>query len=307
MTRRLRGVGLCLAMLFLLVAGAACRSGIGSATGPGVATEAAVQRRTGTAESIDGARIAYEVRGRGEPAVVLIHGWSCDRSYWGAEPERLAPRFRVLSVDLAGHGESTTGSRSEWTARRFAEDVRAAMDAAEIGQAVVVGHSMGGDVALETAARLPDRVVAVIGVDTYHDSEWKVDPQMLQTWLADMRRDYPATTSGLVREYFFTPTSDPALVDKIASDMAAAPPGVATAAFEQTMQYDLAAGMERLSVPVRAINADQQPTAVDTNRRHAPGFQVRLIHGVGHFVMLEAPDEFHRQLVATLDELAALR
>ena len=55
--------------------------------------------------------IAYEVHGQGSPAVVLVHGWSCDRGYWKEQIEYLAPQYRLVLIDLAGHGESGTGAQ----------------------------------------------------------------------------------------------------------------------------------------------------------------------------------------------------
>ena len=62
--------------------------------------------------SSDGVDIHYEVHGEGEPTLVFIHGWSCDRSYWQAQVEYFAKQYQVITIDLAGHGESGT-NRSE--------------------------------------------------------------------------------------------------------------------------------------------------------------------------------------------------
>jgi pimeloyl-ACP methyl ester carboxylesterase len=60
---------------------------------------------TATALSPDGFSIAYETLGEGSPALVFVHGWSCDRSYWAAQLEPFSRDFRVVAVDLAGQGE----------------------------------------------------------------------------------------------------------------------------------------------------------------------------------------------------------
>ncbi len=68
--------------------------------------------------SADGVRVAYEVRGTGTPALVFIHGWSCDRSYWAGQLETFSREFQVVAIDLAGHGESGFG-RQPWTIGAF--------------------------------------------------------------------------------------------------------------------------------------------------------------------------------------------
>src|SRR5215211_3854187 len=76
----------------------------------------------GVVTSRDGIPLAFEVHGAGAPAVVLVHGWSCDRSYWDGQVGPLAARYRTVAVDLAGHGESGSGRRA-WTMAAFGEDV----------------------------------------------------------------------------------------------------------------------------------------------------------------------------------------
>src|SRR5688572_6013186 len=74
-----------------------------------------------TVESFDGVPISYEVHGNGSPALVFVHGWSCDPTYWAAQVEPFAANYKVVTIDLAGHGESGT-QRSDWTMESFGED-----------------------------------------------------------------------------------------------------------------------------------------------------------------------------------------
>jgi pimeloyl-ACP methyl ester carboxylesterase len=95
--------------------------------------------------STDGTRIAYELIGAGRPALVLVHGWSCDRTYWNAQLESLSRDFTVVTVDLAGHGESECG-REAWSIAAFGYDVALVVALNGLEDVVLVGHSMGGDV-----------------------------------------------------------------------------------------------------------------------------------------------------------------
>jgi pimeloyl-ACP methyl ester carboxylesterase len=74
------------------------------------------------ASVFDGTEIAYEVYGSGSRAIVLVHGWSCDRSYWVCQLSALSENGQVVAVDLAGHGESS-GTRRDWTIAAFGSDV----------------------------------------------------------------------------------------------------------------------------------------------------------------------------------------
>jgi len=130
--------------------------------------------------SIDGERIAYEVRGKGDLAIVLVHGWSCDRSYFQHQLESFSDRYIVVTPDLAGHGESTLG-RENYTIALFGADVAAVVRKLDLKRVVLVGHSMGGDVVVAAARLLKGRVgdrltlVGVGGITTCDDACARID------------------------------------------------------------------------------------------------------------------------------------
>ena len=92
--------------------------------------------------SSDNVPIYYEVQGDGEPALVFIHGWCCDRSYWREQMGEFAQQYKVVTVDLAGHGESGL-DRKAWTMSAFGEDVVAVVESLGLDKVVLIGHSMG--------------------------------------------------------------------------------------------------------------------------------------------------------------------
>src|SRR6185369_17486212 len=93
-----------------------------------IAALAAAAAEGATARSADGVAIRYHVEGTGEPTVVLVHGWALDRHVWDGQAPQLAKRQRVVTLDLAGHGESGR-ERSDWTMAAFGQDVKAVVDA----------------------------------------------------------------------------------------------------------------------------------------------------------------------------------
>ena len=115
------------------------------------------------AASVDGLRIAYESTGAGAPRVVFVHGIFSNRGYFARQVEHLAPRHRVLCLDLRGHGESDLSPTVSVEA--FERDVIAVLEAAADGPAVLCGHSMLGGVALSVAAARPELVRGVVMLD----------------------------------------------------------------------------------------------------------------------------------------------
>ena len=101
----------------------------------------------------------------------------------------------------------------------------------------------------------------------------------------------------------FTKHSDPKLVDRIAADMANAPPEVAIPAMESLLNYDEAAALARVTIPVRLLNADHFPTDLAAARRHKPDVELTVMPHVGHFLMAEDPEEFNHLLARAVREL----
>jgi len=135
----------------------------------------------GEVVSRDGLAVRYEVVGAGAPPLVLVHGWSCDRTYWRHQTAHFSRRATVVTVDLGGHGESGTG-RVAWTVRSFGDDVVAVLDALDLRDAVLVGHSLGGQIVRQVAYRNPKAVAGLVLVDPAADQAFEayaaLDPEM---------------------------------------------------------------------------------------------------------------------------------
>lgn len=258
----------------------------------------------GAVASADGVRIRYHAEGRGEPALVFVHGWSCNRSYWQAQVPHFARGHRVVALDLAGHGDSGR-DRKSWTIPAFAEDVRAVVLALELPRVVLVGHSMGGPVIVEAARKMPERVAALVPVDIFNSVGTKASQEGRDRFLATLRADFPAATRDFVLKGLFVPSSDPALVERVASSMSQAPPEVGIAAMEAIWAYDSAEALGEVKAPIRCINSDRRPTDVEAARRYAPQFEAVVMKGVGHFVMMEDPGTFNRLLERAVKDLVA--
>jgi pimeloyl-ACP methyl ester carboxylesterase len=282
---------------------AACRSERAD-NGARASSEAAPAVGAGVTTSPDGIAIAYEAHGdaTSAPALIFVHGWSCDRSYWSAQLEPFARDHRVVAVDLAGHGQSALG-RADYTMASFGGDVAAVVEALGLERVILIGHSMGGDVIAEAARRLPGRVAGLVWVDTYRSLGSPRTTEQLESVVAPLRADFVPNARALVRS-MFTGDADSALVERVALDMSAAPPDVAVSAVTHALSYDreMPATVAALKLPVVAINPDNGPTDTDALGRH--GVRVVLMNGVGHFLMMEDPERFNGILRSVIDSIA---
>src|SRR5690606_11828488 len=123
-------------------------------------------------KTADGNRMPYTVAGRGAATVVLVHCWMCERTFWSEQVPVLARHYRVLALDLPGHGEATA-EREAWRVAGFGQDVAELIEGLGLSEVVLVGHSMGGPVSLRAAAIAGDRVRGIVAVDTLHDAEFE--------------------------------------------------------------------------------------------------------------------------------------
>jgi pimeloyl-ACP methyl ester carboxylesterase len=309
--RRLTHTVAAAALLALFVAGAQ------SAT-PTTASSAAAPRSNaarptthdGTPRIVDsqaGVHIQYRVYGSGAPLVVLIHGWSCDSNYWAAQLDALKSRYTVATVDLAGHGGSGA-NRSDWSMAAFGADVAAVVNALKDHRRVVlVGHSMGGPVAVEAARRLKSRVVGVIGVDTLADVGLPRPPAAdAERQLAPFRKDFIGATRQFVSGNLFAKNSDPVLVRRVADDMSQAPPAVAIPAIVGMGNWDGVSALKDITAPLVLINSDMRaPADAARMRQWSPKFRLVTLTGVSHFLMMEDPQRFNPLLQQEIETLLA--
>jgi pimeloyl-ACP methyl ester carboxylesterase len=251
--------------------------------------------------SADSVMIYYDTRGAGDKTLVFVHCWSCDRSYWSNQVDVFAENYRVVTIDLGGHGQSGL-EREAWTMEAFGADVAAVMQKLDLSNTVIIGHSMGGPVAMEAARLLPDRVVGLVGVDNFQNLAAQLTPEQVQAFMDQVTPDFVAATDQFVRS-MFPAEADTALVEQIVADMTSAPPEVGLSSLENVLGYDYLESISRVRLPIRTISSDRYPTEVSGNRAAAVSFELSLMPGSGHFPHLENPEVFNQLLTVSLDDL----
>lgn len=262
---------------------------------------------TGAVNARDGVRIVYDVRGQGDTTLLFVHCWSCDRTFWREQADAFVGRYRVVTLDMAGHGESGR-DRKSWTIAGLGADVAVVAGKLKLKRIVLVGHSMGGAVALEAARLLKGRVLGVIAVDTLHNAEMRVTPAMIQPIADKLKADFPATVASFMGS-MFPKDGDPAVRQFVEKKAMAADPAIAVALMLDLPNLDLKKMFTDAGVPIRAINAKPPAapaTAFETNRKYAD-YDAVVMEGVGHFLQLERPKEFNEHLAAFAAALSGSR
>ncbi len=117
-------------------------------------------------EHVGDVAIAWDERGTGDPALVLIHGYTGSSTDFGSHVDHLSRDRRVVTIDHRGHGESDHGPARDYTFKRLTADLIAVIDAAGATSVDLLGHSMGGRIAMQTAIARPDLVRSLILMNT---------------------------------------------------------------------------------------------------------------------------------------------
>jgi pimeloyl-ACP methyl ester carboxylesterase len=263
--------------------------------------------RRDVALSFDSVRIAYDVNGEGNTALIFVHGWSCDARYWQKQVPVFAQNYQVITVDLAGHGHSSF-DREEFTMMSFAKDIEAIIKKENIDRAILIGHSMGGAVIAESAKLNPEGVIGIIGVDTLQNITLRTPQNEIDEMLKPFEADFKIATYNFVLSMFPT-GADEKLKNWIKEDMSSAPKEVALSAFRNYLgQYangEAKTVFEHITIPVVSINAKLWPTAAEQNKKYIRDYQLFYVEGTGHFPMLEKPEEFNRLLENAIEMIEA--
>jgi pimeloyl-ACP methyl ester carboxylesterase len=256
----------------------------------------------GVVAAADGVPIHYSVTGKGEPALVFIHCGGCNRNVWENQVAEFSKTNRVVTIDLPGHGESGQG-RKNWSVESFADDVNTVITELKLKRVILVGSSMGGPIVLEATRRMPERVVAIVAVDTLQNVEYKLPQEQLDAVFKQLRADYKGAMKGFLNQMLFSPSTPAEVKTRITSEVTSRPPEVAIAILEGILAYDSVPALKEVKVPIHAINADMNPTNLEINRKYAPQFEVVIIKGSGHYPMLEDPTHFNELLTDYLQQL----
>jgi pimeloyl-ACP methyl ester carboxylesterase len=257
------------------------------------------------AATVDGLKVHWASAGNGKQTVILIHGWTCDSSSWAYQLPALSKKYRVITLDLPGHGQSASPADGKFTSDLFARAVESVRAEAKAEKAVLIGHSMGVPVIRQYAGLYPAHVAGLIAVD---------GPLVRPDWAgANGGRGLPPPTQfagpeGLkARENMvrgmFTSKTPMDLQQKILDMMLKAPESTATGAFRWILDPDIWP-QGALTVPALAIYAGtaSAQTMEDTKKR-VSGLEATQIPGTGHFLMMEQPEKFNELVMTFIDKL----
>lgn len=251
--------------------------------------------------TVAGARAYYAQRRpvpSAGPPVVLLHGAGGTHQHWLYQVRDLAPA-PTYALDLPGHGRSEGPGRDRIT--DYGDWVVDFMDAAGLERVVLVGHSMGGGIALDLALRAPSRLAGLGLVAT--GARLRVAPAILEGLQQD-----PEAAVRLIGEWAFGPETPPEMARLGRRQMQAIPPEIIYGDFVACDTYDVMQQVGQIAIPVVLVCGTQDyltpPKYSVYLRDHLQEATLQLVEGAGHMVMVERPGAVVQALGALVDRLS---
>ena len=254
--------------------------------------------------SNNGVNIVYDDTKVGDTALVFVHGWCINRGYWKDQVDYFKNRYRVITIDLPGFGESGK-NRTDWSVAEYGRDVDSVIDALDLQNAILVGHSMSGDIVLEAAINAPDKVLGIIGIDNFKGFGFVPDSAYKKNFAAVVD-SFRLHFTTLVVDYFnkelFYKTTDSAvrkriLTDVIRCDSVIAINVIANADFDENNKA------KSYGRTIYLVNSDYTPTDTAGFRKWGVPYDLLQIHATGHYPMVEKPAAFNALLAESIGHL----
>lgn len=258
--------------------------------------------------SLDGLRVHYDNYGKGQEALVFVHGWTCNATFWKANLPAFIGQTRVIAVDLPGHGESDKPEKLVYSMDLFARAIDAVLQDAKVERATLVGHSMGTPVIRQFYRKFPAKTRALVIVDgTLKPMGTK---ESMKQFLDPFRGPGYKQHAEQMVTYLTQAMKNEQVRQEVKAAMLSAPQHVIVSAFEEMLNPDIWREQDKINVPALALMAVNPSWNADYEkyvRELVPGIEYQLWPGVSHFLMMDEPDKFNGTLMTFLKKNKIIR
>jgi pimeloyl-ACP methyl ester carboxylesterase len=234
--------------------------------------------------------------------VAFVHSLAGNADQWSEQLGHLRPTRRAIAIELRGHGRSEAPGNGDYSVTAMATDIAAMVDELELEQIVLVGHSLGGGVALAYAGAHPERVAGLLLLDPIGDGK-QISSEDAQPLLDGLAADY----FGTIRQYWATIAGTNETVrQRLLADLDATARQTVVRAFPEALRFDPDSWLASYRGPILSVVTpyNDQPFSLHHLGR---GFPHRLVQGTGHWIQLDKADEFNAILDEFLNQISSKR
>lgn len=264
---------------------------------------------------INGVRLYYETHGKGFP-LVLAYGLGGNTKEWAPQVSALSQRYRLILWDPRGHGQSASPKeRNQYGLGILAQDLLGLMDHLNLPKAYVGGLSMGGGIATRFALAHPERVEALLIIDSASASGLPMSPEMRAMREKTIEL---ALTAGMEAVARYAIEANPNMAGRATKGAEAAkgimemyvgldPVGYAHSVWAIINDDSITDRLSEIRLPTLVLAGQDDPAfpAAKLTHERIPGSKFVVIPNAGHLSNLDQPDAFNRELLAFLSEVDA--
>lgn len=276
------------------------------ALAPSIAIAASLFAQSIVGESkfaeVDHINVHYTNYGKGETALIFVHGWASDETVWSEQAPALAEKMRAITIDLPGHGQSDKPKTIEYDKDLYTRAIDGVINDSGVKSAILIGHSNGTPFTREYYRKFPAKVKALVVVEGPLHAMF--DRDTMEKFVVPLKGDHYEEAAGKIIDGITKPVKDATLRDKIKALMLKTPQYVAVSEFEATADEDLWKE-DKIDVPVLMVLAKQpawSPEYEQFVRRLIPKLDYQVWENVSHFLMMEKAREFNAVLLTFLEK-----
>jgi pimeloyl-ACP methyl ester carboxylesterase len=233
----------------------------------------------------------------GDWPIVFVHSLAGNVEQWSAQLAHLRATRRAVALDLRGHGRSDPPANDDYSLSGMAADIGAVVEQLDLERIVLVGHSMGGGVALTYAGANPQIVAGLLLLDPIGDGK-QFSASQTEPLLQALNADYDTT---ITQYWTGIAGADGGVRQRLLDDLHATPQKTVVRSLREVLRFDPDPSLARYQGPILSVVTPSNDQSFSLHRLGA-GFPHRVVRGTGHWIQLEKPDEFDAILDAFLAE-----
>ena len=233
--------------------------------------------------------------GAGSVPVVFVHSLAGNTQQWSAQLSHVRTTRRAVALDLRGHGQSLPPAKGDYAIDAMAQDIQMVIEQLGIPRFILVGHSLGGSVAVAYAGAYPQQVAGLLLVDPSGDST-QMPVEEVQHYLGALESDaYSSVVEGYWSQLLTGSAETTAA--KIMQDLRDTAKATVVGVFRELFKYNPVPALERYAGPKLSVITALNETPFSLHKL-VSDLPHKVITGTGHWLQLDKPAEFNR----TMDE-----